>query len=505
MTATDKRHLYAIARKLRLTQTQQLILTTTTRSRSSISMKINSLAQAGGPNSFENFARSWSRAAVFSEFESRRPAYVASDDEEDSIGSKTWGHPGAPPESRSLLRQQLESQGTSPENAVVEDGPSADGKDAESETSGLLSHSPARLGASFPDRTARLSSPFGSNFGGVYGSFSTHRPDSRTRASMRDVDEETAYLEPKASIDEHESFLVKVVEQKDGKKIQVVVGQSTLPQTVFNSVNVLIGIGLLSLPLALKQSGWLIGMGVLFLAAITTRYTALLLAKCLDLDQSLVTFSDIAWKAFGPRARFAVGFLFSLELLGACIALVILFADSLDALVPGYGVTEWKILCGIMLIPLSLVPLRYLSITSVLGILSCFGILILTVVDGATKPHHPGSLRETALTTAFPPRWSDVPLSIGLLMAPWGGHGVFPNIYRDMRHPARYPKAVNVTYTYTYLIDLAITVTGYLMFGQHVLDEVTSSVLMTRGYPHSISICIVVFIAIIPITKVPLK
>lgn len=55
---------------------------------------------------------------------------------------------------------------------------------------------------------------------------------------------------------EREPLLVKRVEREDGKVVAVIVGQSTMPQTVFNSVNVLIGIGLLSLPLGIKYSGW---------------------------------------------------------------------------------------------------------------------------------------------------------------------------------------------------------------------------------------------------------
>lgn len=35
------------------------------------------------------------------------------------------------------------------------------------------------------------------------------------------------------------------------------------------------------------------------------------------------------------------------------------------------------------------------------------------------------------------------------LKAPWGGHGVFPNIYRDMRHPQKYGKSLWVTYLFT--------------------------------------------------------
>lgn len=61
-----------------------------------------------------------------------------------------------------------------------------------------------------------------------------------------------------------------------------------------------------------------------------------------------------------------------MELLAACVALIILFADSLNVLIPSVSVTEWKILAGIILTPLSLLPLRVLSFSSVLGIMSCF-------------------------------------------------------------------------------------------------------------------------------------
>ena len=299
--------------------------------------------------------------------------------------------------------------------------------------------------------------------------------------------------------------MTTIVEERDGRKVQIVVGQSTLPQTVFNSVNIMIGIGLLSLPLALKQAGFLIGMVFLLLAAAITRYTARLLTKCLDLDIALVTFSDIAWKAFGLKARIVVGLLFTMELLGACIALIILFGDTLDALIPGYGPTTWKILSGLILVPLDMVPLRYLSVTSILGILCNIGIITLIFIAGGLKQHRPGSLREPAFTTLWPTRWSDLPLAFGLLMAPWGGSAVYPSIYRDMRHPAKFAKSLNYTYCFTLFIDVTTAISGYLMFGQTILDEVTSNILITRGYPHGIPVAITVFIAIIPLTKVPLK
>ena len=55
------------------------------------------------------------------------------------------------------------------------------------------------------------------------------------------------------------------------------------------------------------------------------------------------------------------------------VALVVLFADSLNALVPDVSTTAWKFLSFLIFIPLSFVPLNILSYTSILGILGTIG------------------------------------------------------------------------------------------------------------------------------------
>lgn len=350
-----------------------------------------------------------------------------------------------------------------------------------------------------------LSSSLGQDFGTSYGTISSQPTNAaRRRASIliQQRQEALGLLEPDK---EREPLLTRKITLQDGTHTTIIVGQSTVPQTVFNSVNTLIGVGLLSLPLGIRYAGWVIGMIFLFLAAVITQYTAKLLAYGLDVDRSFVNYSDVAFISFGNKARTVVQALFSLELTAANVALVILFADSLDALIPGLQTWEWKIICGVILIPLNFVPLRLLAITSVLGILCCTGLVVIVFIDGLIKPHSPGSLREPARTHAFPEHWSTLPLSFGLLMSPWGGHSVFPNIYRDMRHPLKYGKALNYTYISVYSLLAGMAVAGYLMFGEQVRDEITSNILLTEGYPATLSILIVIFIAVIPLTKVPLR
>ncbi|KAF2474398.1 vacuolar amino acid transporter-like protein 1 [Lindgomyces ingoldianus] len=474
------------------------------RRRSSMSMRINALRDAGGVNSLNNFARSWQRAAGFFEITPVRPSFrmEQGDERQDFPRSGL-----SAPDHRSLLRAAFETEGRRPSDNVIEDeehgAPTEESLLLPSAVEHRLSAKRSHRDESIFSIEPSLASPFGGSYGTSYGSLAARVNESSMRHAGRLFTEQQmkGVTEPDQ---EREPLIVKQIEE-DGQLINVVVGQSTLPQTIFNSVNVLVGVGLLSLPLALKYSGWVVGLIFLFFSAIATSYTAKLLAKCLDVDSSLITFADLAYVSFGNGARIAVSMLFTVELVATCVALVVLFADSMDDLISGWGVVAWKIVCGIILVPLGFLPLRALSFTSVLGIMCCFGIVIAVWADGVIKPHQPGSLREPATQYLFPSNWLTIPLSFGLLMSPWGGHSVFPNVYRDMRHPYKYRKGVNITYIITFLIDLGMACAGLLMFGDGVRDEITSNIFLTKGYPKALSVFIAICIAIIPLTKVPLN
>jgi vesicular inhibitory amino acid transporter len=355
--------------------------------RSSLNVKIATLRQIGGVNSIDNFARSWQRAAAFHEIAPVRPSFRLADGEEGDDPSYTKGHIEASSNeaaSRSLLRQQFQEYEDNDgrrsfDHAVIaDDGTASDDPAAPSEDTHLLAGSSSRfprIPSSWTDSIFSVEPSLASGIGASYGTLYASRASRPRRGSVlhaAQVFREEQIKQVGEGEPEQEPLLIKHVEE-DGLTYSVVVGQSTLPQTVFNSINVLIGVGLLSLPLGLRYSGWVIGMLFFCFAVVTTRYTAKLLAKCLDVDNSLITFADLAYVSFGPRARIATSLLFSLELIAACVALVILFADSLNALVPGYSILAWKVLCGICLVPLSFLPLRLLGFTSILGILSCMG------------------------------------------------------------------------------------------------------------------------------------
>jgi vesicular inhibitory amino acid transporter len=299
--------------------------------------------------------------------------------------------------------------------------------------------------------------------------------------------------------------IIRKVEDEEGHIVTIVAGESTAHQTIFNSVNVLIGVGLLALPLGFKYAGWVIGSIIMVISAGSTFYSAKLLAKCLDTDHTIVTYADVAYAAFGSKARLLVSILFTLELLGSGVSLVVLFSDSLNALIPWISKFQFKLIAFGILTPPSLLPLRILSFSSILGIIATFGVVFIVLFDGFYKPEGPGSLLQPMTTWIWPQKWAYLPLSIGLFMSPWGGHAVFPNIYRDMRHPSKYSACLVTTYQITFLVDISMGVLGFLMFGGLIMDEVTKNILLTDGYPPSLSYLLTVLLGLVPLAKTPLN
>lgn len=91
--------------------------------------------------------------------------------------------------------------------------------------------------------------------------------------------------------------------------------RSTFMQSIFNSINVLVGIGVLALPLGFRCAGWFYGSLIFFFCTFATNYTAKLIAKCLDFYPNSTTYGDMGAAAFGDRGRTFVSTIFVVELM----------------------------------------------------------------------------------------------------------------------------------------------------------------------------------------------
>ena len=183
--------------------------------RSPISPSLDALRYPGGVSSLDNFAHPWTRAAVYYEIT-----------------------PG--PAHGSFLSANFRD-GERPGSSAIDDGLYED-----SEVAQYLATNAARL------------YPLISQYGSIETRFPVGRLNETAKRHATYIPTQKQASTPVISVDitkESGPLLVETVTTVEGTVENIIVGQSTTPQTVFNSVNVLIGIDLLRLPLGIRYSG----------------------------------------------------------------------------------------------------------------------------------------------------------------------------------------------------------------------------------------------------------
>ncbi|GMF32747.1 unnamed protein product [Phytophthora fragariaefolia] len=234
-------------------------------------------------------------------------------------------------------------------------------------------------------------------------------------------------------------------------------GTSSFKDAVFNAINVLLGVGVLSSPFSLRSSGWLIGGPLFVFFTLVTNHTAKLLGKCLDYQEGMTTETQLTIMAF----------------------LLIM---------PSMWTTHMSML----------------SYFSILGILSSFFCLYAIFFVGfATDTEAPGYVSGSLLDPQPVQVIGDlerIPLAIGLTMVAFGGHSVFPSICSSMANKEDYPRVLNVSYFIVGIVYGAIELAGYLMYGEATQKEITLNLI--ASYPGVLTQMVVWTIALNPMSKI---
>ena len=343
----------------------------------------------------------------------------------------------------------------------------------------------------------------------------TFLPDLVTLSDHVENDQTEAFISPNMN-NMNNQVTYESDEESLTNEAQISDGGSTLAQTCFNLLNLLVGIGFLSLPYALKQSGWFIGILILISSAFLTFYTGILIWMCMNASGAK-NYGELADACFGKSSRRWVSVVFILELYITCAAFIVLISDSLHILFPLLHIGYLRILASITAFAFLFIhKLEYLSciyyfLTSfytldatLAGIFASINLIFAILITGLFKSTSPGSILHPAETNLWPQNSIYVSLTFGLVISGFAGHAVLPSICQDMKNKSQYPQALLIAFGLASILYLLIGVTGYLMYGNQSMDEITKNLAGPSENPiiNTINSFTTCFIAFIPLPKV---
>jgi len=204
-------------------------------------------------------------------------------------------------------------------------------------------------------------------------------------------------------------------------------------------------LGQLSTPYAVEKGGWasailLVGLGVI------CAYTSHILGKCLEKNPELTSYVDIGNHAFGSKGRFLVATFIYMEIFMALVSYTISLHDNLIIVFLGTNLklklamlsTSQLLTLVAILIALPSLWIRDLSSISFLSSLGILMSLLIFVCVSVTAIFGGVQASKNHSIPVF--KLHNIPSISGLYVFGYGGHVVFPDLYKSMKDPSKFTK-----------------------------------------------------------------
>lgn len=292
-------------------------------------------------------------------------------------------------------------------------------------------------------------------------------------------------------------FLAKLGTEKDLQEgFHVGFQEATWTSSYINLLNTIVGSGMLGLPWAFAQTGWILGSLLLLCSAVSSSFSLHILSICATKTPQPSSFYSVT-EATLPKLTFLVDLAVFFQCFGVCISYLIVISGLMPQVLSGFGVhngfiTErvtWVIIGFCIVAPLAclknLDALKYTSGFAMLFVV-CLTVLITCYATGALglDPCEDFDILDDGVCEG---EKSNVNFSLETFHS----LSIFifafscqPNIFavvNELRKPSqqRFDSVINCSIATALFVYATVSICGYSTYG----DEVLSNILM--NYPHT--------------------
>ncbi|KAJ3216418.1 hypothetical protein HDU67_009472 [Dinochytrium kinnereticum] len=247
----------------------------------------------------------------------------------------------------------------------------------------------------------------------------------------------------------------------------------SVSEAVYHIICVIAGSGVLQLPYALNQSGW-IGVFIILFSAWANQYSGMLLVKCLYSNggERLKGFPHIGQKAFGPRGKIVVEILNSVMLLGVPIVYLILSGMNFEILFGYMDTRAWIVFSSFLI----MIPFLIYKTLKEIAILSAFGVFATIVVIVTVLcysiidiPKNSGQVTHKFIDFA------QFPSALGSISFSYAGNFVYPEVESSMTDPSKFPLVLTLSMTIISLMYLTTATLGYAAYGNKTVSPILNN------------------------------
>ncbi|XP_014772744.1 uncharacterized protein LOC106871002 isoform X1 [Octopus bimaculoides] len=263
----------------------------------------------------------------------------------------------------------------------------------------------------------------------------------------------------------------------------------TVPQATFFIIAEIAGSGLLTLPKAIEDAGWL-GIPLVIICCVTCAYTGIVLSKCWRIFQSRIPdeqsirqnrypYPALAKATFGKYGGFAISISVNFTLFGGCVVFLLLAANNIHKFVEQVYFEKEVSYCFILLLLAAcLLPVCFCGtpkdfwVIPIIGmsatIISMFLLLAVILMDVPDLINQPVEHKTTTIRTFAS--------SFGIICFAFTGHSLFLTVQSDMKVSSDFNKSLMFGYMGILLIYLPVPMAGYLLYGAKLTPNILETI-----------------------------